>query len=338
MSLVPVTLSRHILEEGQRRADIAGELSTLIAQLGFTAKTLSREMRRAALIGELGLVGDRNATGDAQKKLDVYSNETMVEAFKATGLVSAVASEELEDVQYIQCGGEGRYILCTDPLDGSSNTDINGALGTIFGFYRRKLRGGTPSQDEVLRPGLELVLAGYVLYSTSTMLVYSAGHGAHGFTLDADLGEFLLSHRDMRCPKRGGTFSANVGRYRDWPQGVQDYLSYVTLKDKGTGRPYSHRYSGALVGDVHRILLEGGIYFYPPDSSHKEGKIRLVYECAPLAFIAEQAGGMASSVGERILDMTPRAVHHRCPFAIGSAEEVALYDRFATGKGAPEGS
>jgi fructose-1,6-bisphosphatase I len=334
----PMTLSRHILEEGQRRADIAGDLSTLIAQLGFTAKTLAREMRRAALIGELGLVGERNATGDAQKKLDVYSNETVLDAFSATGLVAAIASEELEDIHHIPTSSDGRYILCTDPLDGSSNTDINGALGTIFGFYRRKQRSGKPAQEEVLRPGAELVLAGYILYSTSTMLVYSAGHGVHGFTLDADLGEFLLSHRDMRCPKRGGIVSANVGRCRDWPQGVQDYLSYVTVLDKPSGRPYSHRYSGALVGDVHRILLEGGIYFYPPDSSHKEGKIRLVYECAPLAFIAEQAGGMSSSVGERILDITPKAVHHRCHFAIGSAEEVALYDRFATGKGAPASS
>lgn len=335
MSPFPVTLSRHILEEGQRRADIAGELSTLIAQLGFTAKTLAREMRRAALIGELGLVGERNATGDAQKKLDVYSNETVVDAFSATGLVAAIASEELEEIQQIKCGSEGRYILCTDPLDGSSNTDINGALGTIFGFYRRKQRTGDPSPDEVLRPGSELVLAGYVLYSTSTMLVYTAGHGVHGFTLDADIGEFLLSHRDMRCPKRGKSFSANVGRVRDWPQGIQDYVTYVTQMDKASGRPYSHRYSGAFVGDVHRILLEGGIYFYPQDSGHKEGKLRLVYECAPLAFVAEQAGGLATSNGERVMDLAPKQVHHRCPLAIGSAEEVALFDRFVTGAGAP---
>jgi fructose-1,6-bisphosphatase I len=334
MSPVPLTLSRHILEESQKHPAI-GELGTLIAQLGFTGKALAREMRRAALVGELGLVGERNATGDAQKKLDVYSNEVVVDLFSATGQVAAIASEELEDVKHIQCGPEGKYILCTDPLDGSSNTDINGALGTIFGFYRRAKAGSSVSPEEVLRPGTELVLAGYILYSTSTMFVYSAGHGVHGFTLDADLGEFLMSHHDMRCPKKGKVFSANIGHLREWPQGVQDYIQHVTQMDKASGRPYSLRYSGALVGDVHRILLEGGIYFYPPDPSHKQGKLRLVYECAPLGFVAEQAGGAASSVGTRVLGMRPSAVHDRCPFAIGGAEDVALFDRFVTGKGAP---
>ncbi|HMD30396.1 MAG TPA: class 1 fructose-bisphosphatase [Candidatus Acidoferrales bacterium] len=335
MSPVPMTLSRHILEEGARNPAVAGELSTLIAQLGFTGKALAREMRRAALVGELGLVGERNATGDAQKKLDVYSNEVVVDAFEATGLVAAIASEELEEIKHIQTGAQGKYILCTDPLDGSSNTDINGALGTIFGFYRRVKSGGNVSPDEVLRPGTELALAGYILYSTSTMFVYTAGNGVHGFTLDADLGEFLLSHKDMRCPKKGKTFSANIGHVREWPQGVQDYVTHVTQMDKASNRPYSLRYSGALVGDVHRILLEGGIYFYPPDPSHKEGKLRLVYECAPLGFVAEQAGGAATSLGARVTEMRPSAVHHRCPFAIGGAEDVALFDRFVTGKGAP---
>ena len=333
MSPVPMTLSRHILEQGQRHPTITAELSTLIAQLGFTGKTLAREMRRAALVGELGLVGERNATGDAQKKLDVYSNEVMLDAFAATGLVAAVASEELEDINHMQCGNEGRYVLVTDPLDGSSNTDINGALGTIFGFYRRDKAGTGATPDEVLRPGAELALAGYILYSTSTMFVYSAGKGVHGFTLDADLGEFLLSHRDMKCPPKGKTFSANVGHVKEWPKGVQDYITYVTEVDRESGRPYSHRYSGALVGDVHRILLEGGIYFYPPDPSHKQGKLRLLYECAPLAFLAEQAGGAATSAGERVTQMQPKGVHDRCPFAIGGTEDVALFNRFAAGKG-----
>jgi len=338
MSPFPMTLSRHILEQGQKHPAITGELSTLIAQLGFTGKSLAREMRRAALVGELGLVGERNATGDAQKKLDVFSNEVMVDAFTATGLVAAIASEELEDIKHVQSGNEGKYILCTDPLDGSSNTDINGALGTIFGFYRREKAGTGATPDEVLRPGTELVLAGYILYSTSTMFVYSAGKGVHGFTLDADLGEFLLSHRDMKCPPKGKTFSANTGHVREWPKGVQDYISYVTEVDKESGRPYSHRYSGALVGDVHRILLEGGIYFYPPDPSHKQGKLRLLYECSPLAFLAEQAGGAATSNGERVTQIRPKAVHDRCPFAIGGKDDVALFDRIVAGKGAPAGS
>jgi fructose-1,6-bisphosphatase I len=333
MSPVGLTLSRHILEEGQRRPRIAGELSTLIAQLGFAAKSLAREMRRAALVGELGLVGERNATGDAQKKLDVYSNQVVVDCFEATGLVAAVVSEELEEVHHIPTGDQGRYILCTDPLDGSSNTDINGALGTIFGFYRRERAGTAATTEEILRTGAELVLAGYILYSTSTVLVYSAGHGVNGFTLDHDLGEFLLSHPDIRCPQRGKSFSANVGHVREWSQGIQDYVAHVTLPDKASGRPYSARYSGALVGDVHRILLEGGIYFYPADPSHGEGKLRLMYECNPLGFVAEQAGGAASTGQGRVLDLKPKAVHQRIPFAIGSADDVALFERFVSGRG-----
>jgi fructose-1,6-bisphosphatase I len=332
MNKTGLTLSRHILEEGQRRPEVTGELSTLIAQLGFAGKSLAREMRRAALVGELGLVGERNATGDAQKKLDVYSNQVVVDCFEDTGLVAAVVSEELEDVH--QCGdGRGHYILCTDPLDGSSNTDINGALGTIFGFYRRERAGAAATLAEILRSGEELVLAGYILYSTSTVLVYTAGHGVNGFTLDHDLGEFLLSHPNIRCPQRGKSFSANVGHVREWTRGIQDYVAHVTLPDKPSGRPYSVRYSGALVGDVHRILLEGGIYFYPADPSHAEGKLRLMYECNPLGFVAEQAGGAASTGHGRVLDLKPKGVHQRIPFAIGSADDVALFEKFVSGSG-----
>jgi fructose-1,6-bisphosphatase I len=329
MSEMGMTLSRHILEQGRRHPRIAGELSTLIAQLGFAAKTLAREMRRAALVGELGLVGDRNATGDAQKKLDIYANQTLVSVFGDTGLVAAVVSEEMEEVKHVNCGDDGRYVLCTDPLDGSSNTDINGPLATIFGFYRRAHTGTCATTNEVLRPGSEQILAGYILYSSSTVLVYTAGQGVHGFTLDHDLGEFLLSHPNIQCPKRGRSFSANLGHLREWGAGIRKYVDHVLDADTASGRPYSLRYSGALVADVHRILIEGGIYFYPADASHSQGKLRLMYECSPLGFVMREAGGSASTGREDVLAIPASSVHQRVPLVIGSTEEVALFKRFA---------
>jgi fructose-1,6-bisphosphatase I len=328
-----MTLSRHILQQETRHPEMRGELSLLLSQMGFVAKILAREMRRAALVGQLGLVGDRNPTGDAQKKLDVFANETVVEAFGETGLMAAIASEELDQVKHISCGDDARYILCTDPLDGSSNTDINGTLGTIFGFYRRPTTGTCATLQEVLRKGTEMVAAGYVLYSTGTMLVYSCGRGTNGFTLDHDLGEFLLSHENIRCPRRGSSFSANLARCREWPRNVQMFCEYLTASDSATGRPYSLRYTGALVTDLHRSLLEGGLYFYPPDQNHRQGKLRLAYECSPLAYLVEQAGGRASSGTQRILDLQPESIHQRVPLAIGSAEDVALYERFMAGEG-----
>jgi len=311
-----------------------GEIPTLLAQVGFAAKIMAREMRRAALVGKLGLVGDRNPTGDAQKKLDVFANEIIVEAFGETNLMAAIVSEELEQVKHISCGDDAQYILCIDPLDGSSNTDTNGALGTIFGLYRRSTTGTCATIQEVLRKGSELVAAGYVLYSTSTVLVYSCGRGTNGFTLDHDLGDFLLSHENIRCPHRGSCFSVNLGHRHQWPEAVKKYVDHLTESDKPTGRPYSLRYSGALVADLHRSLIEGGIYFYPPDREHQDGKLRLVYECNPLAFLVEQAGGRASDGKQRILDLQPTSIHQRVPLAIGSSEDVRLYEDFMAAHGA----
>lgn len=327
-----ITLSRHILEQEEKHPELRGELSRVLAQVGFVTKVLTRELRRAALVGKLGLVGDRNATGDAQKKLDVFANETFVQTFAEDGLVAAILSEELEEVKLISCGDHARYILCTDPLDGSSNTDINGSLGTIFGMYRRERTGSCASVEEVLRKGSGMVAAGYVLYSTSTVLVYTCGHGVNGFTLDHDIGEFLLSHENIRCPVRGKSFAANVGRMHEWDPKLKAFVDYLTTPDPATGRPYSLRYSGALVGDLHRSLLEGGIYFYPADNRHKEGKLRLVYECAPLAYVVEQAGGQATTGTQRVLELQPTSIHQRVPLAIGSSEVVALYEAFAKGQ------
>ncbi len=322
-----MTLTRHILEWQQRHPQAAGELSMLLAQIAFAAKVLSREMRRAALVGTLGLVGGKNPTGDAQKKLDVLGNETVVEAFAESGLVAAIVSEELDEAKHMAGGSDAEYILCVDPLDGSSNTDINGPVGTIFGIYRRVTSGPQATARDLLRNGSEQVAAGYVMYGPSTLLVYSCGDGVNGFTLDHDLGEFLLSHENIRCPARGHYYSANLGHYHEWPPNIQQFVEYVTDHDPATHRPYSLRYTGALVADVHRSLLEGGVYFYPSDAEHNQGKLRLLYECAPLAFVVEQAGGRASTGTQRILDVQAESIHQRLPLVIGSTEDVALYEK-----------
>jgi fructose-1,6-bisphosphatase I len=305
-------------------------------QIAFAAKILSREIGRSALVGRLGLVGEKNASGESQKKLDVFGNEVMVDAFAASGLVAAVVSEELENIKEFPGAKSARYILCIDPVDGSSNTDINGSLGTVFGFYRCQDGKRIGSQ---MRRGSDQVLAGYVMYGTSTVLVYTGGHGVHGFTLDRDLGEFLYSHENIRCPARGRYYSANVGRCLEWDPKIRKLLEYLTEQDVATNRPYSLRYTGALVADVHRCLLEGGFYFYPADADHADGKLRLLYECAPLAFVVDQAGGRASTGSQPILEVEAQAIHQRSPLVLGSQSEVALYEQFlrsgAVRQGAP---
>lgn len=331
MSTKGMTLNRCVLEQQEKRPygrEERQELSMLLSQLGFAAKILAREMRRAALVGKLGLVGEKNPTGDAQKKLDVFGNETVVEAFAASGLVAAIVSEELDEAKHMPGASDARYVLCVDPLDGSSNTDINGPVGTIFGIYRRVTSGPHETMQDLLRKGSEQVAAGYVLYGPSTVLVYTCGDGINGFTLDHDLGEFLLSHEHISCPRRGRYYSANLGHAHEWHPNIQQFIDYLADHDPTTRRPYSLRYTGALVADVHRCLLEGGLYFYPPDAEHKEGKLRLLYECAPLAFVVEQAGGRASTGTQRILDIQAESIHQRAPLVIGSAEDVALYEKF----------
>ena len=321
------TLRRHIIGEGGWHNDGAGDLLSLLEPIALAGKILAREIDQAALAGTLGLAGDQNATGDMQKKLDVLSNEIVMDAFAGCTLMAGIASEELSEAVVMSTSEDARYLLCTDPLDGSSNTDVNAPLGTIFGILQRS-RQGELSAEEFLQKGSELVCAGYVLYGTSTVLVYTVGSGVHGFTLDRGVGEFMLSHEDIRCPDKGTVYSANVGRHKGWDPGVRKYLDYVTDKDKASGRPHSLRYTGALVADLHRCLLEGGVYFYPGDPGNPNGKLRLLYECAPLACVAEQAGGAASTGKGRLLDVTPEAIHQRMPIAVGSVENVALYERF----------
>ena len=331
-----ITLSRHIIEDEHRHHNTTGELSRLLVQVAFAAKILAREFGRAALVGKLGLIGEKNATGDAQKKLDVFANNTVMEAFAETNLVAGVVSEELDQVRQIMTGANAKYLLCIDPLDGSSNTDINGVLATIFGIYRcaEEVKGGLTEQ--MMRKGSEQIAAGYVMYGASTILVYTCGHGVHGFTLDRDLGEFLLTHNNLCCPPRGQVYSANLGHRCEWGSGVQRYIDHLEESDMASKRPYALRYSGALVADLHRSLIEGGVYFYPPDKAHPDGKLRLLYECAPLAFVVENAGGRASTGFTRILDIKAESIHQRVPLVIGSAEDVAEYESFVSGPVAVE--
>lgn len=329
MSRFGTTLARFLEDERARHPGLDPGIGPLLAQMAYASKIIAREVSRAALVGRLGLVGERNATGDSQKKLDVFGSETVLDAFSATGLVHMMISEEIEDLTLLEGGENSDYIMCCDPVDGSSNTDINGSLGTIFGFWRRV--PGASLSENALRRGSEQILAGYIMYSTSTLLVYASEHGVYGFTLDRELGEFLLSHENIRCPRRGRYYSANVGHSHEWNVGVRNYLQWITAEDKETNRPYSLRYTGALVADLHRSLIDGGLYFYPSDPAHPEGKLRLLYECAPLAYVVEKAGGSASTGSERILDIRAKTIHHRCPLVIGSAEDVAEYEHFSSG-------
>ncbi len=302
----------------------AADLANILERFAGAGKAIARAVRRAALSGETGYAGGANITGDRQKKLDIIGNQLVLDAFKQGGLVSGIVSEE-DDLMVPTSTPDAPYVVCTDPIDGSSNTDINGPLGTIFSICARRPGVALPQ-------GSDIVAAGYILYGPSTLLAFSVGSGAVGFTLDEEAGGFTLSHPALRCPKKGKTFSANLGRQREWHPNVHAYLDWVTDDDPATGRPYSLRYIGALVADLHRCFIEGGLYFYPADPKHKEGKLRMLYECAPLAFLAEQAGGRASNGVARILDVPASAAHQRSPLVIGSADDVACFELFLKGE------
>ncbi len=329
------TIRQAILEGEGSGALPAEDLAVILEAVAEAGSALTAEIGRAPFLGLLGFAGATNVTGDAQKKLDVAANDIVLEALAGTGLIASVISEELEAERVLSRERTARYLVAVDPLDGSSNTDVDGALGTIFGVYRRPSSEAARGDGGTLPQGSDLLAAGYVLYGPSALLVFAAGGPVRGFTLDAGAGAFLLSHPDIRCPRRGPTYSANLGWQRTWPPHVRAYLDYLTEIDPATKRPYSLRYSGALVADLHRVLLQGGLYLYPPDAKRPEGKLRLLYECAPLALVTERAGGRASTGTGRILEVRTRSPHQRSPLAVGSAEEVALYERFVK-TGAPE--
>ena len=331
MSLI--TLDRFILQSEQAHPAATGELSQLLMRFGLAGKQIARELAVAGLKRELGSAHTTNVQGEEQKKLDVLANEILLETFDYGGLVSLAASEEMEEpFLYTRSTETGSYAIFFDPMDGSSNIDVNGTLGTIFSVRRRK-----DGPDAFLSVEKDQVSAGYILFGPATVLVYSCGDGVHLFTLDPSIGEFLLTRETVRMPARGRGFAVNEGRWSGWTPEVRAFTEYLKEKDPETGRPYSTRYSGSLVGDFHRILLEGGVYYYPADtlSGKPQGKLRLLYESQPLAFLAEQAGGRASTGTERILDVQVEALHQRSPLVIGSMSEVTLFERFVRGEGAP---
>jgi fructose-1,6-bisphosphatase I len=325
----PVTLDRFILEEQQASPGSTGELSLLLVRLGVAAKRIAHALSHAGLTGSHGSAGSANVQGEEQKKLDVVANDILLETFDYGGLVTLAASEEMEEPHvYGGSPGGGRYAVIFDPMDGSSNIDVNGTLGTIFSIRRR--RDGTAA--DLLRSGHEQIAAGYFLFGPAVLLVYTCGDGVHLFTLDPAFGEFLLTRRAVRMPSRGKGYAVNEGRAHLWAPGVRAFVEHLKTPDKADGRPYATRYSASLVGDVHRFLLEGGIYLYPGDAASSEkggGKLRVLYECHPLAFVVEQAGGRASTGTARVLDVVPSSLHERMPLAIGSRTEVELFETFA---------
>ncbi|MEO0310556.1 MAG: hypothetical protein RIQ89_213 [Bacteroidota bacterium] len=325
-----ITLGHFIIERQQDFPYAKGELSRLLRDIGIAAKIVNREVNKAGLVDILGEFGAVNSHGEGQKKLDVYANEQFIHALSTGGETCAVASEENEGLVHIdsEVSKNAKYIVCVDPLDGSSNIDVNVSIGTIFSIYRRVSFSGVVEEQDYLQRGTDQVAAGYIIYGSSTMLVYTTGKGVNGFTYDPSIGEFCLSHPDMKCPNTGLIYSINEGNYVHFPDGVKQYIKYCQVNDATTSRPYSSRYIGSLVADFHRNFLKGGIYIYPSTAKSPKGKLRLLYECNPLAFIIEQAGGKASDGFRRILDLQPTSLHQRTPLFIGSVDMVNAAEEF----------
>lgn len=327
------TLGQFIIEKQADFPYAKGELSRLLRDIGIAAKIVNREVNKAGLVDILGDAGTTNVQGEGQKKLDVYANEQFIAALRSGGECCVVASEENDECIYIESeiSKNAKYIVAIDPLDGSSNIDVNVAIGTIFSIYRRQSLDGKPLISDVLQKGSEQVAAGYVIYGSSTMLVYTTGKGVNGFTLDPSIGEFCLSHPNMRIPTEGKIYSINEGNYVHFPQGVKDYIKYCQEEDINSGRPYTSRYIGSMVADIHRNLIKGGIFLYPVSSAYPKGKLRLVYECNPMAFILEQAGGIAIDGSNRILDIVPDHLHQRSAIFLGSENMVNKLMEFLSG-------
>lgn len=325
-----MTLERHIIENERKHPEATGALSNLLADLALAAKVISLEVNKAGLVGILGFTGNQNIHGEEVKKLDIFAHDTLIRAMDHGGHLCVMASEEEENLIHIPPHHRrGKYVLIFDPLDGSSNIDVNVSIGTIFSIYARKSEGdGQGTMEDCLRKGSEQVAAGYIVYGSSTMLVYTTGSGVYGFTLDPSVGEFLLSHDNIKIPKKGKIYSINEGNYLYWPNGLKRYIKYLQQYDKATDRPYSSRYIGSFVSDFHRNLIYGGIYMYPADKKSPNGKLRLMYELNPLAFIVEQAGGRATNGYERILDIQPTELHQRMPVFIGSEYDVIMAEEF----------
>ncbi|MCZ4408606.1 class 1 fructose-bisphosphatase [Cryomorphaceae bacterium 1068] len=326
------TLGEFVIERQSDFPFAKGELSRLLSAIRLAAKVVNREVNKAGLMDDiLGAAGEENIQGEQQQKLDVYANDKMIAALKAQQEVCGIGSEENEDFIAFDKGEAvwGKYVVLMDPLDGSSNIDVNVSIGTIFSIYRRKSKPGTVATlDDFLQPGVDLVAGGYVIYGSSTMLVFSTGNGVNGFTLDTSIGVFCLSHPNMKIPEDGSIYSINEGNYKQFPEGVKRYIKHCQEEDEATNRPYTSRYIGSLVADFHRNLIKGGIYIYPQTGANPEGKLRLMYENIPLAFLVEQAGGKASDGERRIMEIKPEHLHQRTPLFIGSKKMVENAESF----------
>ncbi len=324
------TLGEFIIGNQSEFQYSSGELSRLINSIRLAAKVVNHEVNKAGLVDILGAAGDTNIQGENQQKLDVYANDAFIKTLTNREIVCGIASEEEDDFITIRGRNkknDNKYIVLIDPLDGSSNIDVNVSVGTIFSIYRRVTSEGTPvTLEDFLQPGNRQVAAGYIVYGTSTMIVYTTGHGVNGFTLNPAIGTYYLSHPNMKFPETGNIYSVNEGNYVHFPQGVKDYIKYCQREEED--RPYTSRYIGSLVSDFHRNMIKGGIYIYPNTSKNPDGKLRLLYECNPMAYIAEQAGGKASNGFQRILDIQPTKLHQRVPFFCGSKSMVEKAEEF----------
>lgn len=319
---IGIALDRFIKNNQEQFQYASGELSQLLRDIALASKVVNREVNKAGLIDIMGAMGSQNTAGDNQQKLDVLANIRFTRALSKGGEACALISEETES--YVDLNNDGKYVIAIDPLDGSSNIDVNVSIGTIFSIYRRRSPVGQPIQPEdILQKGTDQVAAGYILYGSSTMLVYTTGHGVNGFTYEPTLGEYFLSHPDLKMPEDGKIFSINEGQALSFSPAVTKYINYC--KESG----YTGRYIGSLVADFHRNMLKGGIYIYPATAKDKNGKLRLMYECNALAFIAEQAGGLATDGSGRIMEITPTALHQRVPFYVGSRNMVEKAGSFS---------
>jgi fructose-1,6-bisphosphatase I len=328
-----ITIERFIIEREHEIPGATGEFSKLLTDLALAAKIVWREVSKAGLVDIIGSTGKVNISGDVVQKLDEFANEIFINVMQKGGHLCVMASEESKSlIEIPEELAKGKYVLVFDPLDGSSNIDVNVSIGSIFGIFRRKTSLGKGTEQDVLQPGRNLVAAGYIVYGSSTIFVYTTGNGVHGFTLDPSIGEFLLSHENIRIPKKGDIYSVNEGYYERWDDNMKRFINYLKAEDKATGRPYKLRYVGTLVADFHRTLLYGGIFMYPGDKKNPEGKLRLLYEAAPLAYVVEKAGGRASDGFRNILDIEPTNLHQRTPLFIGSEEDVKLAEKFIQGR------
>jgi fructose-1,6-bisphosphatase I len=326
------TLGEFIIEKQDDFKYSTGELSRLISSIRIASKVVNREVNKAGIADIIGNVGNQNIQGEDQQKLDVLANDIFIAALSQREVVCGIASEESDDFIEIKCTENAhlsKYVVLIDPLDGSSNIDVNVSVGTIFSIYRRVTNPGTPVElRDFLQKGVNQVAAGYIVYGSSTMIVYTTGNGVNGFTLDPSIGTYYLSHKNIKFPTLGKIYSINEGNYAKFPQGVKDYIKFCQEEDDD--RPYTSRYIGSLVSDFHRNMLKGGIYIYPSTSQSPNGKLRLLYECNPMAFLAEQAGGKCSDGFKRIMEIEPTELHQRVPFFCGSAAMVTKAEEFMT--------